>query len=514
MSIDPSNIPPIRITPLTPPPGKQPVSSEEAALIALKNTIGKLEEAIKPVLGKASALATQNTVPVTEKTLTINGVSYLLIYDPKFPNDPSKAMAFPISHTSDAGGAGVPKCTSTESIWYYMKVAYNNGDKQLFQELMNGYNYLVQQKAAIVKAGGDTAAGASTPGLAGWLVDLGAPPGTTFKNDKLPYPQKPYDPALSTATDADMGIINLMILGEKKFGNLDLHSFGTFAGGAQPTDVKLADLKNQALKTFLNYNISNKHHNEWDKAHTGFIYQGVTYNPVLCNDNWGGGDLVDNPPPPRKPLGKGTFLNPSYFDPETLTTIYKEVLNSKDPEISSQAPRFKEAIVNSVKYLQAMQNNYKDPKHENSFGMPDNPAWDEKDGPNKDSPHMVGWDSIRFLAHAGNFLKSGEDVFGIAPQMKDMSTKMMNYLKTNMTDGVLKYPDGSTLHGGALYGPIAVFMKATKDPEFSTYEKLLKGAVQVDPNKMKENDPKAYLYWQDQYYGSLVGMIAQEDLAK
>lgn len=62
------------IGPHTPPegpsPGKQPISDTEAALIALKNAIRKLEEEIKPVLTKASEMlskASEKQTPVFSK---------------------------------------------------------------------------------------------------------------------------------------------------------------------------------------------------------------------------------------------------------------------------------------------------------------------------------------------------------------------------------------------------------------------------------------------------------------
>jgi|GEM_PF-4765657 len=450
--------------------------------------------------------------PATEKTIQINGVSYVLIPDPSAPNDPSKAMAFPVSHTSDAGGAAVPSCTSTEAIWYTLKMAYDSKDQTLFQQAMNGYLYLVEQKEAIVAAGGPTASGASTPGLAGWLPSLGQPPGSQFSSGQFPYPNAPYNPALSTATDADLQILNLMIEGQKTFGNLNLHAFGPFPAGYTPKDTDMNSLKNTAENTFLRNNISGTVQSPDDQAHRGFKYDGVTYNPVLCNDNWGGGNWGGATP-------NGTMLNPSYFDPVALTNIYNDVASSKDPSISGQAANFKLAVQNSVKYLKALQADYKDPnaQHANSYGMPDNPAWNEGDGPQKNGPHMVGWDSIRFLANVGNFVDfcnhGGQDVFGILPDVKDMGTKMLNYVQSNMVDGTLPYPDGSKLFGGALYGPLLVAMKALtpQDPSIANIASSLDDALKVDMNRMNPTDPNAYLYWQDQYYGIMVGLTCKAD---
>lgn len=101
--------------------------------------------------------------PATEKTLKIQGVSTVLIDDPAHSSDPTQSIAIPVRHTSDSEEKGMPDSTSIESIWYFLELAYDSGDQVFFQQLMNGYYYLVEQKA-------QTVAGTSwavTPGLAG-----------------------------------------------------------------------------------------------------------------------------------------------------------------------------------------------------------------------------------------------------------------------------------------------------------------------------------------------------------
>ncbi|QVL57622.1 MAG: hypothetical protein KFB93_00670 [Simkaniaceae bacterium] len=475
-------------------------------------TLSGLQPALRGLLKKHSN-SVSTTQPANESMLKINGVSYVLFADPKAPTDPSKSMAFPVSHTSDLGGAAVPSATSTEAIWYTLENAYDADDQQLFQQTLNGYLYLVQQKVATV-AGTDWA---STPGLAGWIIDLGTPPGTTFSSGKFPYPQgNPGNPNLSTATDADEQIINQMLKGIEKFGDLTLHAFGAFPSSSSPQDIKMSDLTRVAVETFLYNNIAGHPASIYDKAHHGFKYQGVVYNPVLSNDNWGGGGWTNDP----KEQNQGTFLNPSYFDPHTLANIYAYVLSSSDPKINSQADAFKTAMINTVGYLTVLQAEYQDKSDPSIAGMPDNPAWNENDGPNGNGPHPIGWDSIRFLTNVGKYVdycenKGGTDPFGILSDFKEMGTKMLGYViknsinlyMPNMTLGAT--PKGANLEGGALLGPLLVAMKALtpNDPNIATVQASLTKASEVDMAQMDPKSGSAYSYWQSIYYGTELALV-------
>ena len=459
--------------------------------------------------------------PATEQTLKINGVSYVLIPDPSASTDLSKAMGFPVSHTSDSGGAAVPSATSTEAVWYTLENAYNAGDKDLFQQTLNGYLYLVEQKEATVNDPKNS--WAWTPGLAGWIMSLGQPPGSVYQSGEFPYPQNnPGDPNLSTATDADEQIINLMLKGVVKFGDLQLHCFGKFPNSATPSDIAISGLTAQAVKTFVYSNISGHPQSAYDHAHHGFKYETVTYNPVLCNDNWGGGGWDDDQSQPNQ----GTFLNPSYFDPTTLTAIYNYVVSSQDSAISSQAVPFKQAVLNSVAYLTVLQGQFQDPNDPNAAGMPDNPAWNENDGPDGKGPHPVGWDSIRFLTNIGKFVdycdnQGGEDPFGILNTVKAMGQKMLAYVIKHSDNPYTPQmilgntPDGAQLKGPSLLGPLLVAMKGLtpQDPNIQAVTDSLSKALVVDMNQMNPSDSNAYLYWQDVYYGTELGLVNTADAA-
>lgn len=459
--------------------------------------------------------------PATEKDLQINGVSYVLFADPAASSDPTKSMAFPVSHTSDSGGAAVPSATSTEAIWYTLENAYNANDKELFQQTLNGYLYLVEQKAATVQG----TSWASTPGLAGWIINLGQPPGSVFSSGQFPYPQgDPGNANLSTATDADEQILNLMIKGLAQFGDLELHCFGSFPNKAAAADATMSSLIDQAVATFLYNNISGHPQSQYDEAHHGFKYLGVTYNPVLCNDNWGGGGWKDDG---SKTSSQGTFLNPSYFDPTTLSAIYNYAASSKDPTISSQAPALKQAVLNSMAYLTVLQSEFQDPTDPNAAGMPDNPAWNENDGPQGNGPHPVGWDSIRFLTNAGKYVDACEnhgaqDPFGILDALKVMGQKMLAYVIKNSDspytpDMILgNTQKGAQLKGPALLGPLLVGMKGLtpSDTNIPTVVASLGKVLVLDMNQMTPTDQSAYLYWQDQYYGTELGLVNQADYGK
>lgn len=458
--------------------------------------------------------------PLSESTLKIDKVSYVLLPDPSAAQDPSKSMAIPVSHTSDSGGKGMPDSTSTEAIWYTLENAYDNGDKTLFQQTMNGYHYLVEQKKATIDAASDKYKDwAYTPGLAGWILTLGIPPGTTFGSGGFPYPQgSAGNPNLSTATDADEQIINLMIQGLTKFGDLDLHCFGSFPNQESPTDVKMSALLQQALGTFLISNISGYPQSSYDQAHHGFKFKGVVYNPVLCNDNWGGGGWANDPNNPMQ----GTFLNPSYFDPTTLAGIYAYATANGLPK--DHVDNFHTAVINSVKYLQVLQSEFQDKSDPSIAGMPDNPTWKENDGPSGTGPHPVGWDSIRFLTNVGKFVdfcenKGNPDPFGILADVKDMGSKMLKYVIKNSTNPYQSSmvlgdtPKGANLKGGALLGPLLVAMKALtpNDPNIPTVEKSLADVSTIDMAQMDPKRPEAFSYWQDQYYGAELALTNKYD---
>ncbi|MBI3236232.1 MAG: hypothetical protein HYZ48_00755 [Chlamydiales bacterium] len=456
----------------------------------------------------------------TEQTLKIQGVSYVLFPDPQAPGDLSKAMGFPISHTSDAGGAAVLSATSTEAIWYTLENAYDAQDRYLFWQTLNGYLYLTEQKAAAVEG----TSWASTPGLAGWIIDLGQPPGSVFQGGGFPYPQKnPGDPSLSTAMDADLQIIQFMLKGLTQFGDLQLHCFGSFPNGAVPADREMSYLIDQAVMTYLYNDISGHPQSSYDLAHHGFKYQNTTYNPVLCNDNWGGGGWKED----GLQSDQGTFLNPSYFDPMALSYIYTYAIQSKNPAISSQTAAFKQAVLNSMAYLSVLQSRYADPADPHSAGMPDNPAWNENDGPDGKGPHPVGWDSIRFLTNVGKFVaacegKQMQDPFGILEPLKAMGQKMLNYVICHSENPYSETmilgntPQGAQLKGGALLGPLLVAMKALTpgDPHIPAVSDSLEKVLMIDKNRMDPADSSAYLYWQDQYYGTELGLVNKADAAK
>lgn len=447
--------------------------------------------------------------PATEKTLKIAGVSTVLMNDPVHASDPTQSIAIPVSHTSDSGGNGMPDSTSTESIWYFLELAYDAGDQVYFQQLMNGYYYLVEQKAQTVSG----TSWAVTPGLAGWIITLGIPPGSNLKNGGLPYPQNdPRNSRLSTATDADEQIIAMMIKGIAKFGDLNLHCFGTFPSGSAPADKKMSDLLKEAVGTFLVNNIAGYPQSSYDKAHHGFKYEDTLYNPVLSNDNWGGGGWTDDPNNPMQ----GTFLNPSYVDAETLAIIYQY---AKSQDFSSEhVANFHQAMVNSVAYLEALQANFVDPTDPNVAGMPDNPAWNEDDGPDGKSPHPVGWDSIRFLTKVAKYVdyienKGNTDPFGIVDKMKSMGTKMLNYVikysQSPYTSKMVLAPGKADLFGGALLGPLLLAMKVLtpNDPNIGAVEKSLAEVSEVDMAQIDPSRSDAYTYWQSQYYGAMLALV-------
>jgi hypothetical protein len=458
-----------------PPNAKQSFISSQIAqqrqtfLDPLQSTSMKSFQRMAQIKTEALASAagietTSGTQPITEGVIKQNGVSYVLIPDPQYPDDPTKAMAFPISQTAAQGAEGGPDYSSSEAIWYTMQNAYNAGDKTLFQQTANAYLYLVDQKNATIAATNQQNYAnqwAATPGLMGWTFDLGSnPPGSNILSNiegkgGFPYasdftnPSNAGDAGLSTATDADEGIINMMIQAQSRWGDMSLHCFGTFppAAALQPsdpalpapaTDTDLTTLLNQAVNSFMAYDVSNKDTPPTNGTRNGFTYDGTTYYPILTNDNWG-----------------HNTLNPSYANFGELANIYNYM--TSQGTFGSSPQLLKQAVQNTVQYLQALQNDY-------NGGLPDNPTWSEVGG----KPTSVGWDSIRFLSTSGMYLYNSihggsPDPFGILSQVQSMTQKMASYvwsIGVNPGASNMTLNNGSTLSGPALLGPLLVAMKA------------------------------------------------------
>jgi hypothetical protein len=315
----------------------------------------------------------------------------------------------------------------------------------------------------------------------------------------------------------------------------------------------------QAYATFLTCNISNSPYpyetnlttdpNLYNNAGNGFYFMGLNpiqngssypqqfnnqyvtgsknnpgnmklYNPIICNDQYGGGSY------------NRTALNPSYFDPVCMYQIYTTAnelgfegstfmknisTNTIDyPQKTVKTTLFSyetgltnnyvSAIQNSIEYLINLQSWFPDPKNINSYGLPDNPYWTEKDNApffpntnppqpspnggystsqgsptnNPSGPHYVGFDSIRTLQNFGYFaylyykgIIPSNELFGKfytyngissngAQSLIIIGIRMMNYVIANSENqfdiSMNLEPLTTNMSGGSLIGPLCVGM--------------------------------------------------------
>ena len=477
----------------------------------------------------------------------------------------SHSMAFPSSHTSDSGGNGMPDYTSTEAFWYFVEIALENNDLIFTQQLLNGYNYLIEQKNFMVKSSGVTYQ--NTPGMAGWQPYISIP-NTNFNQSVYSTSNTQY---WSTATDADEHIITMFNYASKYLTDIYYCSDGNLTntnGIVSYNSLSSTTIQNiltQSVNTFLTSNISNFPTSNYDTAHKGFYYPmeynngswtpsniSLVYNPVLTNDNFGGGTTIQY----NGLIAGTTGLNPSYFDPITLETIYQlsqttysnntfiyndysnnTIMTFNNEQITSN---YFNSIKNSIIYLMTLQSDYIDPvsTHINSFGLPDNPYWNEgeivpkQENAGKIGPHYVGYDSIRFLSNVGKFVymynknSSSFSLFNSTDynNILLMGIRMCNYIISNSQNlfepnMILMYPDQTYLESHVLLGPLTVIMYAIlpyinnsdqTSPYYSTItsdnlNQIINSlnSLAIDTSQFvynSTNPSNGWMQWQSNYY--------------
>jgi hypothetical protein len=476
-------------------------------------------------------------------------------------------MMFPASSSSKYNNINTINNTSSEAFWYYIEIANQQFDKDNIQNLFNGYFYSTQMKSYyinIANEGTNIYNYLSSSGLMGNTPIIYTPnnclsqeyyPGITLESNKKQY---------LTATDADMHLIVNLYYATKEWGidtlycatpsepitnNDEICSYSTMINisinyiEAKLTSDKLestqplsySNLLTQAFCSFFTLNISNIPF-QYSTFNLGFNFANknssniaittqkypcnVSFNPILCNNQYGGG------------FGGTDALNPSYFDPHclikiyniavddlgytdlTYTTGYYKVNGIRNTPLSVNIlSNYKLAIKNTLIYLINLQSYYKDNSNINSFGLPDNPFYDQKDssplfqnsiGPN--GPHYVGYDSIRIIANLGYFAylcyynrisEENQSIFTLEDieNIKIMCIRLINFLVNNCDKNTLytskmklRYPyekgpnyniemkQNESLNGGALIGPLCIGMTAlfpfissdTASPFYST----------------------------------------------
>ena len=514
-----------------------------------------------------------------------------------YGTDTSYSLQFPASNTSDSGGGPLRDCTSSEGFWYFSEIAYDYLNYTNLQQLLNGYCYLTQQKQTLLE--GTDKDFALTAGLAGWQPKIGIP---NYNLTELVYTVEPPENIafLSTATDADIHLLVLMYNSSKNFGINSLYyntsSLFTNTGGIcsyadissisidystagltqdlvppqkamtytdPPLNTTLTETYSnfltQAFCSFLTLDISNMPSSPYNDSNIGFFFCdsgsystspvlcNFKYNPILCNDQYGGGGT------------QATALNPSYFDPVYLLSIYT-IAQDLNFNSSTYAYAFYDgsdvgtkvyvldnyvtAIKNGITYLKNLQSYYQDSdtNHINSYGLPDNPYWSESDvsqiyslSQNQtygNQPHYIGYDSIRVQQIFGYFayLCANETITATNQDLYSQQNiddiiiigiRMMNYLINNCVnlynaDMYLPYLNSSTygarMDGGSLIGPLCIAMTGlinftstdTMSPYYSTITPAHVTAIQntlqtltIDTNFFIYNPMVPELAWEN-----------------
>lgn len=525
-------------------------------------------------------------------------------------------LQFPSSYTSNSGGTNVQTATSSEAFWYFAQLAYDNGNTENLQQLLNGYCYLSQIKQSIVAANTSDSY-LLTAGLIGWQPTIGVPPNCL--SDSL-YSIDDSS-MMATATDADMHLVMLMYYAAANMGITTLYyptigssitttnGVSTYSSMSQ-INISIAsssineiypqttyeyppitstitttypnNLLLQSFCSFFTSPISNISY-PYDAAGNGFYFTealsgtynptssvncNTIYNPILCNDQYGGGS------PPT------TALNPSYLDPVCLLDIYNAAIalgfttstyvNSYTSSGELVGPvyilsNYANAISNSISYLTALQSYYPDTNssHINSYGLPDNPYWAEEDssqmysysqGSSGNQPHFIGYDSIRVQQNLGYFaylvftnqITSSNPLYSQSNinNLIIIGIRMMNYLIYNCTNtngttfgeseffsnGIqLPLSSGTSfLNGGALIAPLCVGMSGlinytVGDTTSSYYSPITPSdvtAIQSTLNSLTIDTTSltpgstGWINWQEDYFSTVLTLIGQNTLSK
>jgi hypothetical protein len=175
-----------------------------------------------------------DNVSVIEKT--INGVT----------------MYFPVARSSEGGGAYSPN----ESVGYYLRAFVNAGNKTAFQNMLNGLYFLMNQSniTRVQGSGSPMWDSWNEEGLTGWNLNIS----NLFSGNMTPYSSE-QSGDLNTASDADEDIIQAMIDGYNKWGDMtatDPSSTGTGVissskNGEGQSTMNLSDMIKVNIHAFL-----------------------------------------------------------------------------------------------------------------------------------------------------------------------------------------------------------------------------------------------------------------------
>ena len=342
------------------------------------------------------------SMPATIATLDIDGISVINC----------KQMAFPVGHVLPMGQPGdIANYTPSEAIGYAMRNAVAAKDQAFFQQLLNGYLYLINQTTLYRQGQQHLPENMLAIGLIGWspnIVNIGS--GLSAYQANLP------NSFVSSASDADIDIITAMIDAISQWG--DMTAADPLSSGSNViSSTGMQALCSTAIESFVKNELGT------------FNWNGMSYY-ALTLDNWG----HDTP-------------NPDYFDP----TAFAKMIQFVGAD-STLGKSLDQAALGTIQFI-------KDVATQGQGWIPDTP-W------TPGMPSTFGYDAVRILMRFGEYVALDKDPLNMMDSVKGVLKGLAQNLFSNgylvWQNGTLTFtPSGLTL--GQFTGPLLVALKALQN---------------------------------------------------
>lgn len=408
-------------------------------------TITEINNKIKP-----GAEIPPGTQIDPNKILQVDGVS---LYE-------WNGLYFPVGLVLPLGQPGDSHNYSPSEAWgYAIRNAVEANDPELFQKLATSYLYFSNQ-TEIARANAGMAAGW---GLMGWSPDI---INGTFPSD----PQ-----FFSAASDADEDIINGLIAGHTKFGNMEFTDPVTSSGSNVKKTITLENMILEAAKSFVAKDLG-----------TATISGYTAY--MLTDNNWG-----------------HDAVHPDYFDPQMFVNLIKFLdAHNSNGEYNSEIKNLTLAAQNTMKAIVIIS-------EKNNGWIPNSPY---------DSPATAdtfGYEAVRILMRLAEYSATpGEDILGI----KNDATIALKNLVANIiplcvqNNGTYQFPP-SGLNRGQFTGPLLLALKALESqnalPSNVTAE-TIKIVEECFKRDLQDYNISSRQAWQDTSYFAMQLIILSQGI--
>jgi endo-1,4-beta-D-glucanase Y len=415
------------------------------------NTCAQKISRVRSLLqGKAVA---PKAAPATEATLKIQGISVLL----------QDGMAFPVGHVLPMGQPGdISDYTPSEAFGYAMRTALEAGDRDFYQQLLNGYLFLVNQTTIYRTSIGWPL----SKGLIGWSPNI-----MNVQRGLSPYPANLPNQFVSAASDADEDILRSMVDAAKKWP--DMVATDKTTKNPDIPSKSISDLTLQSLQTFVANDLGT------------FSFNGKEYYSLTL-DSWGH-DVVF----------------PDYFDPMTfvkMITFINTTMSDTDPNKKPLLDNLQKAAQGTTQFVQ-------DVAQANGNWIPDTPY-------NLGGAASFGYDAVRSLMRYGEYLRLGSDPLGIKNQVQDVLKVLVQNIFNNVQwtgDGSLLFtPNG--LSYGQFTGPLLVALKALQDlgqlPDNVKPDDVTKLENCLMKNDLARYDISSMQNWQNTYFAIDLALVS------